>query len=99
MTVFEMLKELGIPVAYGSFTEEVKAPFLVYYFDEPDIVHADNINYYKNRKYVVEYYFTKKDLELEDKLEDLLTRHDVAFTQSGDIWIDSENIWVNYIYF
>lgn len=100
MTFFEILQEIGLKVEYGFIPDDEPAvpPFLVYYFDEPDIFHADNINYHKDQNYILEYYFTQKDLEIESKIEQVLTAHEIPFSQSGDVWIESEKLFVNYFY-
>lgn len=100
MTFYEKLKEVGIQVeqGFGDYEEVMVPPFLIYYFDEPSTFKSDDKIYFKEDHYVVEHYFKDKDLEIEEKIEKALEDMEIIYSKSGDIWIDEEELYVNYYY-
>ena len=100
MTFYEMLQETGLKVEYGFIPADEPAipPFLIYLFDDLDTFKADNKIYDKYYNYRIEYYFTKKDLSIEAKIESLLEENGYIYEKSGDTWIDSEKLYVIYYY-
>jgi hypothetical protein len=53
---------------------------------------ADNGVYFKISQLNMELYTDKKDPELEEKLEDILTAHEIPWEKS-EVWIDSEKMY------
>jgi uncharacterized membrane protein len=53
---------------------------------------ADDKVYKKIRNIQIELYTTKKDLNAEQKLENALDQHDIAY-ESTETYIQSENIY------
>lgn len=96
MRISEILKTLGIPVAYGSFREAVKPPFLVYLGAGQNAFEADNTFYQKTNKYRIEYYFKIKDEEQEDRIETVLLSHFNNYEKSDDTYIESDAMYVIY---
>lgn len=94
--MFNLLKSLGIPVAYGFHKEMVEPPFLVYLYGALETFKADNKIYDSEDTYSIEYYFKKKDREKEREIENLLTDNDYIYTKSEDVYIESEGLYVIY---
>ena len=92
--ITNMLKEAGLPLAYDHFAEgeSPDPPFLMFLFPGSDNIFADNGVYFKINQLNMELYTDKKDPELEEKLEDILTAHEIPWEKS-EVWIDSEKMY------
>ena len=92
--ITNMLKEAGLPLAYDHFAEgeSPDPPFLIFLFPGSDNMFADNGVYFKISQLNMELYTNKKDPELEEKLEDILTAHEIPWEKS-EVWIDSEKMY------
>ena len=92
--VMTMLTESGLPFAYDHFAEgeSPDPPFLIFIFPGTNNVFADNQVYFKVNELNLELYTDKKDPELEEKLEDILTAHEIPWEKS-EVWIDSEKMY------
>ena len=92
--ITNMLKEAGLPLAYDHFAEgeSPEPPFLIFLFPGSDNMFADNGVYFKINQLNMELYTDKKDPELEEKLEDILTAHEISWEKS-EVWIDSEKMY------
>ena len=85
------LKSLGLSVAYRQFSEGnvPDPPFLVWYYDGTDNFSADGIAYQKICNAYVELYAEKKELEIEEKIEEWLTDNGI-FYDYDEFFIESE---------
>ena len=92
--ITNMLKEAGLPLAYDHFAEgeSPEPPFLIFLFPGSDNMFADNGVYFKISQLNMELYTDKKDPELEEKLEDILTAHEIQWEKS-EVWIESEKMY------
>ena len=92
--ITNMLKEAGLPLAYDHFAEgeSPEPPFLIFLFPDSDNMFADNGVYFKISQLNMELYTDKKDPELEEKLEDILTAHEIPWEKS-EVWIESEKMY------
>ncbi|NCC83116.1 MAG: hypothetical protein EOM03_03195 [Clostridia bacterium] len=92
--ITNMLKEAGLPLAYDHFAEgeSPDPPFLIFLFPGSDNMFADNGVYFKISQLNMELYTDKKDPELEEKLEDILTAHEIPCEKS-EVWIESEKMY------
>lgn len=92
--ITNMLKKAGLPLAYDHFAEgeSPEPPFLIFLFPGSDNMFADNGVYFKISQLNMELYTDKKDPELEEKLEDILTAHEIPWEKS-EVWIDSEKMY------
>ena len=92
--ITNMLKEAGLPLAYDHFAEgeSPEPPFLIFLFPGSDNMFADNGVYFKISQLNMELYTDKKDPELEEKLEDILTAHEIPWEKS-EVWIDSAKMY------
>jgi len=75
--LFNALKTLGIPVAYGEFvnTPENPAPpppFITYRFSHSNDLKADNQNYAEISNFQIELYTASKDIAKEVAVQNLL---------------------------
>lgn len=93
--ITEMLDEMGLKYRYHHFTtrEAVDPPFMVWNVPGTDNFFADGVAYHTIRKLDIELYTDTKDWELEKKLEEILTRHGIAWQQTASLWISSESMW------
>lgn len=96
MSIYSTLKTIGLPVAYGRFTEPQSPPFVIYLGDGQNTALADDRIYHKKNKYQIEYYFAKKDESAEERIETALTDAGLIYEKSEDIYISSEDIFVIY---
>ena len=94
--IYDILRETGLPVAYGHFKKMTAPPFIVYLGDGQDTFSADNTWHFKSNQYSIEYYFTTKNEEAEDRIETLLLSNGYNYSKSEDVYIDSEGIYVIY---
>ena len=83
-----------VPVARNQFEEPVTAPFFVFVSEAPTIFGAEGVVWHMAENFRVELYTTKKEGALEELLEARLTERGIYFEKSGDIKIDSENLWM-----
>ena len=97
---FELLKTLGIPVAYHHFNTEQKPPYMIYLMDtEPDFM-ADNSHYATIKSGLIEIYTEKKDVELEYALRNALSQNPrIAYAKNSEDFIDSEGVFLVRYYF
>lgn len=102
-TLYEVLSDentgLGIPVVYSHFmgtNPPKEPPYIAYIGDGQDTFTADNKFYWTRSRYQLEYYFTKKDETQEAAIESFLSDHGFLYEKSGDVWIESEGVFVIY---
>ena len=92
----DLCKSLNILYAYGSFTEPISPPHLIGTIVDTDNFSADNKVYYKNCNFRLELTTTKKDLNLEKKIETELLK-DVYWNKTENR-IEDEGVY-NISYF
>ena len=81
--LYDMLVDLGYPVAYRQFKTTTPLPYIVYYFDGDDDLHADDTNHVPLSNVEVELYTEAKDEATEASLE-------VALADNGFVWTKEE---------
>lgn len=94
--MYDILTELHIPVAYGTFKTAQEPPYIVYLGAGQNTFAAENTWYYRQNQYQIEYYFNKKDEDLEADIEDLLLENGYNYEKSEDVYLDGENIYMIY---
>jgi len=96
--LFEMLETLNIPVAYDHFNsnKNIEPPFIVYRETSPETFKADSITYYRPYNFEIELVTEKKDIELEQSIEELLTNKEIPYDIYDEIWDDEEKIYHNF---
>lgn len=92
--LIKILEEIGLPFAYSHFAEgeSPDPPFMVYLFPKNKHFGADGLVYYKNTEVNLEVYTDKKDLHLEEKIEEILDREKIYYEKS-EVWIESERLF------
>lgn len=90
--LYQALKSIGYPVAYGSFTSPVTPPFITYQFSNSSDMIADNINYVPIENFQVELYTAKKDLAAEQKVQDKLKELGLPY-RKFETFLDEEKVY------
>ena len=95
-----ILEETGIPFSYHHFAEgeSPEPPFICYLLPEDDDFAADGINYYEIDVVQIELYTDKKDLELEHRVQQILTNHGIYY-ERDEVWISEERLYEVIYYF
>lgn len=86
----------GFKYAYGRFEEPVKPPHLIATSPNSDNFNADDKVYLKVNSIMLELTTTKKNLELENKIEDEIL-YDIVWSKE-ETNIDDEGVY-NVSYF
>lgn len=90
----ELLKPLGKPVGYFVNPEPGIVPFIVYCGTGSRNFKADDVVYDKEAHWNIELYVRKKDVELEERLEDLLDAAGIVWEKGYDVYIDTEKVFM-----
>ena len=92
--LIKILEEIGLPFAYSHFAEgeSPQPPFMVYLLPKNKHFGADGLVYYNNTEVNLEVYTDKKDLQLEEKIEEILDREKIYYEKS-EVWIESERLY------
>ena len=92
--VVNILKAIGLPYAYNHFGQgkTVEPPFICYLYDRSDNFSADGKVYLKKNRVHLELYTDKKEVTLEEKVEDVLDQFGVFYDKS-EIYIESERLY------
>ena len=94
--LYKLLKKAGIPVAYDHFEDDEKnlePPFMAYREKSPDNFRADNKVYSAFFHYEIELVTTKKDVDLENKISNLLTENEIPYEKLDEVWDSEEKIY------
>lgn len=93
-----MVAEIGIPYAYYQFPEGTAqpAPFICFFLSYDNDMKADNSNYQKIERLIIELYTDNKDYQLERTTEGVLASHGMVWNRS-ETWLDTERM-VEVIY-
>ncbi len=93
-----MVAEIGIPYAYYQFPEGTAqpTPFICFFLSYDNDMKADNSNYQKIERLIIELYTDNKDYQLERTMENVLASHGMVWSRS-ETWLDTERM-VEVIY-
>lgn len=90
--VSNIIEGFGFPCAYYQFKETgQQPPFVCWFFTGINDLYADNINYQRIARLVIEFYTDEKDFEGETLIETALTGSGLSYTKAED-YIDSEKM-------
>lgn len=91
--VAAMVAEIGVPYAYYQFPEGTgqETPFICFFYSYNNDVKADNSNYQKIERLIIELYTDNKDFDLERRVESVLASHDMVWSRDEE-WIESERM-------
>ncbi len=92
VTLFNLLKSTGLPVAYHHFTSPPATPYIVYLFSYSSNFGADNKVHSQADNYQVELYTTIKDPASEKLIEDLFDANDI-YWEKTETYIESEGLY------
>ncbi len=86
----------SVPVAHYRFlnTQDQPAPappFICYFYPNSDDFFADDANYQGIAELVVELYTDFKDLDLESKVEETLSAHELAWVKE-ESYLDDQRM-------
>lgn len=90
--LYELLKQMKLPLAYSHFSKAQNPPYLVYFTEDSNTFAADNRVYFKEANWVIELYTDKKDLNLETRLEVLLEDAELYY-EKYEAYIDTEKMY------
>lgn len=91
-------EEQGFKYAYGVFKEAVEPPHLVAIITNTDNFMADNEVYYKNIPIQLDYTYLYKDVEEQNKIEDIILKG-IAWNKTEETYLADEQIWqVSYFF-
>ena len=88
-----MLEQLNIPVAYSHFNTATTPPFAVFLRQSTSNFGADDKVYKKINNYLVELYTEYKDIELEERLEQIFDDNEVYYNVTSEDYIDQEQMY------
>lgn len=96
--IYDLLKTLNIPVAYDHFdsNKNITPPFVVYRETSSDTFKADGITYFRPYNYEIELVTIKKDVVLQQTIEELLTNNKIPYDINDSVWDDDEKIYHNF---
>ena len=92
--VMKALEELSLPVAYDHFAEgeSPDPPFICFLYPKNIPFGADNTVYYQLHELDIELYTDTKNPPLEQRVERLLSEHEMFF-QKSEVWIEEEKLY------
>lgn len=97
--IYDMLNQLGLPVAYDHFQENSDGrqsqppPFIVYMYPGTENFFADGITYAGINQLDVELYTDSKSLEIEKQLEQVLKSHGIGYEKT-ESYLESEKMYM-----
>lgn len=96
--LFQLLGTLNIPVAYDHFNSDknIEPPFIVYRETSPETFKADGMTYYRPYNFEIELVSSIKDVELEQRIENLLTTNKIPYDVYDEVWDEDERIYHNF---
>ena len=92
----DILDKSDLPVTYRAYKEgnAPNMPYLIYYESSPAINAADNTINHEIKSVTVELAFERKDEDLEERLEELWTTHELFFDVQEETFIETERLYV-----
>lgn len=101
MTLAELktkCENAGFKYAYGLFKTETSPPYLTAICRDTDNFMADNIVYDKDIPIQLDYVYTQKNIEEQNKIEDNILK-DITWNKSEEVYLSDEEIWqVSYFF-
>lgn len=91
-------EEQGFKYAYGVFKNPTEPPHLCVRSMDSDNFLADDIVYKKKTPIQMDYTFTDKNIEEQNKIEDIILG-DIPWEKSNEVYLSSEKVWqVSYFF-
>jgi len=91
--VADMIESMGLPFAYYQFPAGTgqEPPFICFYYLGDNDFVADNVNYAKINRLVIELYTDVIDFEREAVIENILSSNEMVYTRE-ETEIDTEKM-------
>lgn len=91
-------EKAGFQYAYGTFKEPVEPPHLIAICRDTNNFMADNRVYLKDISIQLDYTYTDKDIEMQNKIENEILS-DIAWNKTEETYLSDEKIWqVSYFF-
>lgn len=88
----------GFKYAYGVFLKPTEPPHLVARTRDTANFLADNVVYVKDTPIQLDYTFESKDIEEQNKIEDIILA-DIAWEKTEEVYLEDEQVWqVSYFF-
>lgn len=96
--IASMIESIGLPFAYYQFDEGTgqQPPFICFFYPQDNDVLADNTNYVKVSRLVIELYTDNKDFALEATVETALAGAGLVYSRSEEKLDDERMFEVIY---
>jgi len=93
--IASMIDGIGYPFSYYQFTEDTaqSPPFICFFYEGDNDVIADNSNYQKIERLILELYTNEKDFEAEATVEKALNDAGLVYSRE-ESHIDSEKLFM-----
>lgn len=93
--VASMVESIGVPFAYYQFSKDTAkpCPFICFYYDSSNDFAADDTNYQRIRRLILELYTDEKDFTMEETVEAVLNRNGLVYAREESV-IDSEKMYM-----
>ena len=88
-----LLETLEIPIAYDHFNTPTTPPFIAYRRYAQNNYSADGTVYKKIDNYYITLCTEYKDIELEQRLENLLQSAEIFYNVENESYIDAEQMY------
>lgn len=98
MSIFNVLKSTGLPVAYSHFRTAVNPPFVVYTGNGQENFSADNTFYHSRNSYLIQYCYVKKNEKAEAAIEAALLAAGYQYEKSEDTFNQDADLFEIYYY-
>lgn len=91
-------KNAGFNYAYGKFNKPTPPPHLIAIIVDTDNFMADNKVYFGQVPIQLDYTYTHKDLEAQEKIENEILG-DIAWNKTEETYLQDEDVWqVSYFF-
>ena len=91
-------KNAGFKYAYGLFKEPTEPPHLIAITVDTNNFMADNKVYYGTIPIQLDYTYTEKNLEEQEKIENEILG-DIAWNKTVETYLQDEDVWqVSYFF-
>lgn len=89
------ISNCGLTTSEAEFPKVKQFPFVVYFREEVQPIHANGIVIIEITKMAAELYTAKKDLQSERTFEKWLTDNEIDFTKTERVWNKDEKAFLN----
>lgn len=88
----------GFKYAYGLFKQPTEPPHLIAISTATENFMADNVVYHKDIPIQLDYTYTEKKLEEQEKIENEILG-DIAWNKTEETYLQDEDVWqVSYFF-